>query len=116
MRLRPPSRFVRMNRYVTEPARASPTLDWTRSSLGVLGLFASLGIGLLLLAFWAAYALKDVNLNDPNQANAASAAYLVGLLPLVAAPILAAIGGLWAGTRTRLAGSGALAGALGAGV
>jgi hypothetical protein len=103
-----------MNRYVTDPVRASSALDWTRSSLGVLGLFASLGVGLLILAFSAAYALKGVNLNDPNQANAAAAAYLVGLLPLVAAPILAAIGGLWAGTRTRDAGDGALAGALGA--
>jgi hypothetical protein len=41
------------------------------------------------------------------------ASLLVGVLPLVAGPILAAIGGLWAGTRTRDGGEGALGGALG---
>ena len=102
-----------MNRYATDPVRASSALDWARSSLGVLGLFASLGVGLLSFAFSAAYGLKDVNLNDPNQANVAATSYLVGALPLVAAPILAAIGGLWAGTRTREGMGGMAAGALG---
>lgn len=113
MRLRSPPAPSSMNRYVTEPARASSALDWARSSLGVLGLFASLGLGLLVFAFSAAYGLKGVNLNDPNQANVAATSYLVGALPLLAAPILAAVGGLWAGTRTRDAGSGMASGALG---
>lgn len=94
--------------------RDSSSLDWVRSTLGVLGVYASLGVGLLILAFAAANGLKNVDLNDPNQANVAATAYLVGVLPLVGAPLLAAVGGMWAGTRTRLAGPGALAGALGA--
>src|SRR5688500_16991394 len=98
-----------MNRYVTDPVRASSALDWARSSLGILGLFGSLGLGLLIFAFSAAYGLQDVNLNDPTQANVAAMSYLVGVLPLVVAPILAAVGGLWAGTRTREGGSGFLA-------
>lgn len=98
----------------SDHVRDSSSMDWVRSTLGVLGVFASLGVGLLVLAFAAANGLKNVNFNDPDQANLAATAYLVGVLPLVAAPILAAIGGMWAGTRTRHSGSGALAGALGA--
>jgi hypothetical protein len=100
---------------------ASPTydvaptdrLDWVRAGLGVLGLFVALGVAVAILAYSAAYALKGVNLDDPAQAALVGAAGLVALLPLVGAPVLATLGGFWAGTRTRNGGEGALAGAVG---
>lgn len=91
----------------------SDALDWLRAALGVLGLFVALAVAVALLAFSAAYALKGVNLADPNQSAVLAAASLVALLPLVAGPILASMGGFWAGTRTRDGGQGALGGALG---
>ncbi|GEM_PF-6987614 len=91
----------------------SDALDWVRSGLGVLGLFVALGVAAGILAFSSAYAIKGVNLADPTQSPVLGAASLVGLLPLVAGPILAAFGGFWAGTRTRDGGQGALGGAVG---
>jgi hypothetical protein len=92
----------------------SDALDWVRAALGVLGLFVAIGVGVALLAFSSIYALKGVNLSDPAQSGVVAAAALVGLLPLVAGPILSALGGFWAGTRTRAGGQGALGGGLGA--
>lgn len=93
----------------------SDALDWIRAGLGVLGLFVALGVAVAILAFSAAYALKGVNLADPTQAGPAlSGATLVALLPLVAGPVLATMGGFWAGTRTRDGGQGALGGGVGA--
>ncbi|MEA3198626.1 MAG: hypothetical protein QOE90_54 [Thermoplasmata archaeon] len=93
--------------------QASDRLDWVRAGLGVFGLFVALGVAVAILAYSAAFALKSVNLNDPAQAALVGAAGLVALLPLVGAPLLATLGGFWAGTRTRNAGEGALGGALG---
>lgn len=92
---------------------ASDWLDWVRAGLGVFGLFVALGVASLVLAFAATAALKGVNLNDPNQSAAVAGAGLVALLPLIAGPILAAVGGFWAGTRTRDGGEGALGAGLG---
>jgi hypothetical protein len=92
----------------------SDALDWVRAGLGVVGLFVALAVAVAILAFSSAYALKNVNLADPNQSAVLAAASLVGLLPLVAGPILASMGGFWAGTRTRDGSQGALGGALGA--
>jgi hypothetical protein len=100
--------------HTTDRVRGSDSLDWLRSMLGVLGIFVALGVAAGLLAFSAVNSLKNVNLNDPDNSPLLAAAGLVALLPLVAGPILATLGGLWSGTRTRHGGEGALAGALGA--
>jgi len=87
--------------------------DWMHGSLAVMGLYAALGVGAALLAFAAGRALDGINFNDPLAADLAGASLLVGLLPLVAAPILAAVGGWLAGRASRDAGDGAIAGVLG---
>lgn len=87
--------------------------DWLHGTLAMLGLFAALGIGLAILAFAAGRALDGLNFNDPLAFDLAGASLLVGILPLVAVPVLAAVGGWLAGRDANDAGDGAIAGVLG---
>ncbi|HUR68290.1 MAG TPA: hypothetical protein VM370_03520 [Candidatus Thermoplasmatota archaeon] len=94
--------------------------------MGTIGIFAILGLVLGVLGFAAAFALdnaaeaaRDGNNNgglDGNDIAAGAAALpsiLVGLLPFMAAPVLALGLGSWAGHASRDAGLGASAGAIG---
>ena len=85
--------------------------------LGILGLFAVLGLVLGVLGFASAFALDEVtNNNGANNAEAAAAAlpaFLVSVLPFLAAPVLAIGLGSWAGHAARQAGIGSIAGAIG---
>lgn len=83
---------------------------------GVLGLFASLGVGLAIVAFIAGYGVGGVQDGTANAQDAGSGvlALLVGALPLLAAPCLAVGAGGWAGYSTRSGGQGFLSGFLGA--
>lgn len=89
--------------------------------LGSIGVFAILGVVLGVLGFAAAFALRDMIplLTDANPNNDfliganAIPALLVGLLPFMAAPVLALGLGAWTGHASREAGIGASAGAIG---
>lgn len=90
--------------------------------LGIVALFAVLGLVLGILGFAAAFALDDLgNVADDGLTaeeaallgTAALPAILVSLLPFMAAPVLALGCGAWAGHAAREARIGALAGAAG---
>lgn len=89
--------------------------------LGILGIFAALGIVLGILGFAAAFALDNAadRLNDGTTANDAGAAaellpaVLVSMLPFMAAPVLAIGAGAWAGHSSRDATIGSVAGGIG---
>lgn len=82
---------------------------------GVLGIFVSLGVGLAILAFLAAYGLAGAEDGTATTEDVGSGilALLVGVLPLFAALPLAVGAGGWAGYSTRSGGQGFLAGFLG---
>lgn len=82
---------------------------------GPVALYAALAIPLALISFIAPFALVGAGDGEPTTADAARAApvLLAGLLPLVAAPILAVMAGLWAAWATRDAGDSAVGGAVG---
>lgn len=88
---------------------------------GSLGLFAILGLALSILAFASAFALADQaneaqGGGDEGAAAEAAAAALpvlvIGLLPLLASPLLALACGAWSGHASRSARTGAIAGAI----
>jgi len=84
--------------------------------LGILAIFAILGLVLGVLGFAAAFALDRVA--DPNAESALAgpggiSILLVALLPFLAAPVLALGCGAWAGHASRSATIGGLAGAVG---
>lgn len=83
---------------------------------GVVGCFASLGIGLMILAFIAGFGVEgatDGAAADAQDVGAGTLALLVGALPILAALPLAVGAGGWAGYSTRSGGQGFLSGALG---
>ena len=91
--------------------------------LGILALFAILGLVLGVLGFAAAFALDNAadaannggTTNEEQAALGAAAlpAILVSLLPFLAAPVLALGCGAWAGHASRSGRIGSLAGAIG---
>lgn len=92
--------------------------------LGILALFAILGLVLGVLGFAAAFALDraaeavdggGATTDDENALLGAAAlpALLVSVLPFLAAPVLALGCGAWAGHASRSSRIGALAGAIG---
>lgn len=90
--------------------------------LGILALFAILGLVLGVLGFAAAFALDraaeqaadgGTTAEDVAAGAAALPAILVSLLPFLAAPVLALGCGAWAGHASRDARMGAIAGAVG---
>lgn len=82
---------------------------------GVVGLFASLGVGLAIVAFIAGYGVGGVQdgIADAQDTGSGVLALLIGALPLLAAPALAVGAGGWAGYSTRSGGQGFLSGFLG---
>lgn len=91
--------------------------------LGILGIFAALGIVLGILGFAAAFALDNAadRLDDgtldndpPGAAAELLPAILVAMLPFMAAPVLAIGAGAWAGHSSRDATIGSVAGGIGA--
>ena len=95
-----------------------------RTTLGIIGLFAVLGLVLAILGFAAAFGLDQAadrattgtgaDAQDAVVAGAATLpALLVSLLPFLAAPVLALGCGAWAGHASRSAGVGLAAGAIG---
>lgn len=82
-----------------------------RATLGGIGLFTSLGIGLMFLGFLAAFGLRGVTTVQADDMVSGVTVLLVGLFPFFAAPILSLLAGAWCGTRTGGGGTGALAGA-----
>lgn len=82
-----------------------------RATTGALGLFVSLGVGIALLAFVAAWGLQGLT---QVEGAALVPIFVVATVPLIAAPILSVLAGSWAGTRVKQGGQGALAGAGGA--
>ena len=83
---------------------------------GVVGLFASLGVGLAILAFIAGFGLVGSadGTADAQDAGTGALALLIGALPLLAAPALAVGAGGWSGYSTRSGGQGFVSGFLGA--
>lgn len=89
--------------------------------LGILALFAILGVVLGVLGFAAAFALDRATeatdggtaIEDAAAGAAALPAILVGLLPFLAAPVLALGCGAWAGHASRNARIGWVSGAIG---
>lgn len=97
------------------PDREPGLAGLKETTLGSLGLFAILGLALSILAFVAAFALAEQAEGGLTEAEAVAATIpvvVVGLLPLLAAPLLALAGGSWSGHVTRDARTGALAGAI----
>lgn len=82
---------------------------------GVVALFASLGVGLAVVAFIAGFGVGGVQDGTANAQDMGSGilALLVGALPLLVAPALAVGAGGWAGYSTKTAGEGFLSGFLG---
>ena len=115
----PPAPYAPRGPDVTREVTAGPFRFSLREAvLGTLGLFAILGLVLGVLAFAAAFALDnavDANSNAANAENAAAAlpAFLVSVLPFMAAPVLALGLGSWVGHSSRRAGLGAIGGAIG---
>lgn len=108
---------------ITRDVEAGPFRFGLREGLiGTIGMFAILGLVLGILGFAAAFALdgaldatRDGNpANDDAEAAAAALpAFLVTVLPFLAAPVLALGLGSWAGHASRRAGIGSIAGAIG---
>lgn len=115
----PPPRYGAREREVTREVTAGPYRFGLRDALlGIIGLFAVLGIVLGVLGFAAAFALDEARDqaavdNDAEAATAALPAFLVSVLPFLAAPVLALGLGSWAGHASRRAGLGSIAGAIG---
>jgi hypothetical protein len=91
-----------------------PDMSTGRATLGAIGLFAALGVGLAFFAFAAAFGLRNVTDVAPDDFVSGISAVTIALIPFIAAPILSTSVGGWAGTRTKLSGAGAIAGAAGA--
>lgn len=104
---------------VTREVTAGPFRFGLRDGiLGTIGLFTILGVVLGILGFAAAFALDEARddaaaNNDAEAAATALPAFLVSVLPFMAAPVLALGLGSWAGHASRDAGIGAMAGAIG---
>lgn len=103
------------------PAASHDRRGMREALLGILGLFAILGLVLGILAFASAFALDRAaeQASDGTRDNDALAGLnviptlVVSLLPFVAIPILALGIGSWAGHYTRNARDGGIAGAIG---
>lgn len=98
--------------------------DWGigtgRATGGVIGLFVAMALGLGLLAIIAAYAVGVPESStttdpaaDPADAVGGISAGSIAIFTIVSVPIVALVGGVWAGVATRDAGRGALAAILG---
>lgn len=97
--------------------------DWGigtgRATGGVIGLFVAMALGLGLLAIIAAYAVgvpESATTDpaaDPADAVGGISAGSIAIFTIVSVPIVALVGGAWAGIATRDAGRGALAAILG---
>lgn len=107
-----------------EPGPAPRRIGVREALLGVLGLFAILGLVLGVLGFAAAFAAdRAVELAVDNEGNgirddvelglAAVPILIVALVPLLAAPVLALGCGSWAGHASRDARVGAIGGSVG---
>lgn len=97
--------------------------DWGistgRATGGVIGLFVAMALGLGLLAIIAAYAVGVPEgtttdpAADPADAVGGISAGSIAIFTIVSVPLVALVGGAWAGIATRDAGRGALAAILG---
>lgn len=83
------------------------------ATLGAVGIYLSLGVGLAILAFSAAAFIDQTPADDAESAAGGALSSAIALMPFVAAPILAVVAGVWAGLSTGSGARGALAGAVG---
>lgn len=121
----PPYRARDPEPEITREVTAGPFRFGFRDGLlGIVGIFAALGIVLGILGFAAAFALDNAaaELNDGDGGNTADdaaarasllPAVLVSMLPFMAAPVLAVGVGAWAGHASRNASIGAITGGVG---
>lgn len=106
----------RENELTREVTAGSYRFGLRDALLGIVGIFTVLGIVLGVLGFAAAFALDradDPGLTDVQRAANALPAFLVSVLPFLAAPVLALGLGAWAGHASRNSGIGSIAGAIG---